>query len=97
MLNRMTENIIKTGIFLICFGAFWIIYILYTQLIPDTVNKGIIQENITEYIVFYNGEEIDGTHINLEDYRVSYDMDKKEVYLTSKPEIRLIPIAIPDL
>lgn len=50
-----------------------------------------IKANIGEYTVFYNGEEVDKEHINIDDYRISYDLDKKEVYLAPKDDITLVP------
>lgn len=84
----------KIALTIIMVCAIFAICIVVTVMIPNAKNIDNIKEHIEEYTVFYNGEEVDGEHINIDDYKVSYDLDKKEVYLAPKNEkpATLVPL-----
>jgi len=60
-----------------------------SQYLVDRVSSG--------YSVYYNGEAIDGTKVNFNDYSVSIDEEKEEIYLADKPirSRRYVPVVYP--
>lgn len=68
---------IGTAVVLITMYAFLSLKSKANQYLVDCVSSG--------YSVYYNGEAIDGTKVNFNDYSVSIDEEKEEIYLANKP------------
>lgn len=79
------------GVFAIMLGAIIVSLIFGSKEKVDTKNK----LDSGEYVMYYNGEEVDPEDIDIDLYNYSVDDDKHVVYITDKTESRHYPIVMP--
>lgn len=78
--------------------AVCIIAILFYFSLASQANKYLVDKVSSGYSVYYNGEAIDGTKVNFNDYSVSIDEEKEEIYLANKPvrtRRHVVPVVYP--
>lgn len=80
----------------ICIAVLIIAIISYFSL-ASKENQYLVDRVSSGYSVYYNGEAIDGTKVNFNDYSVSIDEEKEEIYLADKPfrSRRYVPVVYP--
>lgn len=83
----MTYKKLKEQFMLVVVGGIVVIVIMLCCLIiaiqsmKYTLNKIEIIDNHDEYIWYVDGNEVDYDQIDLNQYDMTFDIDKKEVYL----------------
>ena len=67
------------------FGLFIILYLTITG-VSKTVRENDVQTKIDNgYMTYIDGQEVDSTKIDIDQYTVTVNDDTKELYLTKRP------------
>lgn len=88
----------KAGIRVVIGAVVLIITIVSYFSLTSKGNQYLVDRVSSGYYVYYNGEAIDGTKVNFNDYSVSINEEKEEIYLADKPvrtRRHVVPVVYP--
>lgn len=80
---------------LVClFIGFIVVCVLFVNNLNKTYEQQIAQITTEDYKYYYNGEQIDGSNIDLHLYRYTVNNEEKKVYLTDRVDSssNIVPI-----
>lgn len=80
-----SKDYVKLVVMLVIMIVFGIYAAIKIPQLTNDANKKLIEESIDDSYVFYiDGQEVNRDNIDLSQYNVKIDHDKKAVYMTGK-------------